>query len=60
MVVEYVYALVNHWVCIKERGGLISIFHYGGHLFIVAPLKFRIYFFRFDELSSCVFYMGVA
>ena len=60
MVVDHVYALADSWVCMKERGGLVSIFHHGSQQFILPPFKFRIGFLRFDEQSSCVFYVGIA
>ena len=42
MVVGYVYALADSWVCMKERGGLVSILEDGRQFFIVPPLEFRI------------------
>ena len=60
MVVEHVDAFDYRYICVKERSGFISIFDYRSHLYIMAFFKFRIYLFRFDELASCVFYMGVA
>ena len=60
MVIGHVDALADSWVCMKERGGLVSIFHHGSQQFILPPLEFRVYLFRFDEQSSCVFYVGIA